>query len=254
MEARHNSTRIRLGPSRSRALGLSIAAIFAALTCVATLIITLGIPATGGYFNVGEFVVYVAALLFGPYVAGFAGGVGAAIADMLVAPQFAPGTLIVKGLEGIIVGSLNRVFRRTSKFNWRIFTAFMGVVVGLLLTVIGSLYYNKVELVIGLPQLLIVDLNFSIPAYAWYLIGTAVSLFFILMGLRVGPESGRASLSIVIGGLEMVLGYYLYELLVLGKTLAIVEIAANLVQMIIGLIVAIPIARTIQRRLPQLKN
>lgn len=55
---------------------LAIGAVFAALVCVATLALTLGIPATGGYFNIGEIVIYVAALLFGPIVGALAGGVG----------------------------------------------------------------------------------------------------------------------------------------------------------------------------------
>jgi uncharacterized membrane protein len=52
----------------------------------------------------------------------------------------------------------------------------------------------------------------------------------------------------------MVLGYFLYELLVLGKTTAIVEIAANIVQILVGLIVAIPVTRIVLRSLPQLKS
>jgi hypothetical protein len=52
----------------------------------------------------------------------------------------------------------------------------------------------------------------------------------------------------------MVLGYFLYEQIVLGKTAAVVEIAANILQMIVGLAVAIPIARTISRRIPQFSS
>lgn len=235
------------------ALKLSISAVFAALTCITTLILTLSIPATGGYFNVGETVIYIAALIFGPYVGSFAGGVGAAISDMLVAPQYAPGTLVIKGCEGAIVGSLNRRFGK-SKFDWRIFTAALGVVVGALLGVIGAVYYGNVQLSIGLPQLPSTNLNFSIHPIIWYVGGAAVALLIVIMGYKVGPESGRASLSIIIGGLEMVAGYYLYELVILGRTLAVVEIAANLLQLIIGLAVAMPVARIIYRRLPQLKQ
>jgi hypothetical protein len=58
----------------------------------------------------------------------------------------------------------------------------------------------------------------------------------------------------MVGGLEMVVGYFLYETLVLGQTTAIVEIPANVGQMMIGLIVAIPVARIVLRSLPQLKT
>ncbi len=63
------------------------------------------IPATSGYFNLGETLIYVAALLFGPFV-GAAAGAGATIADALVAPQYAPGTFTIKAIEGLLVGIL----------------------------------------------------------------------------------------------------------------------------------------------------
>jgi uncharacterized membrane protein len=74
------------------------------------------------------------------------------------------------------------------------------------------------------------------------------------MGFKLEPDSGRAVLSILVGGMEMVLGYFLYEQLVLGKTAAVVEIAANILQMLVGLAVAIPIARTITRRVPRFRS
>lgn len=75
-----------------------------------------------------------------------------------------------------------------------------------------------------------------------------------LVGFKLEPESGRAVLAILVGGLEMIAGYFLYEQLVLGKTAAIVEIAANIIQMLAGMIIAIPVARIISRRLPQSKS
>jgi len=44
-------------------LKLALAAVFAALVCVATLALVISIPATSGYFNLGETVIYIAALL-----------------------------------------------------------------------------------------------------------------------------------------------------------------------------------------------
>jgi len=99
MEKKHNT---------QTTIKISLAAVFAALVFVGTYSFVINIPATGGYFNLGEIVIYVAALVFGPLVGGVAGGVGAAISDALVAPPFAPGTLVIKGLEGAIVGFLGK--------------------------------------------------------------------------------------------------------------------------------------------------
>ena len=227
---------------------LAIGAVFASLVCVATLALTLGIPATGGYFNIGEIVIYVAALLFGPIVGALAGGVGAGLADMLVAPQFAPGTLIVKSCEGAIVGFLNRSFRLASRPQWGRFIALLGVGIGLFLAITGFMFYGQAQIFGSIAQ------SDRERAIFWSVAGTIIALLIIFTGFRIQPESGRAIFSIMVGGLEMVVGYFLYETLVLGETTAIVEIPANVGQMMIGLIVAIPVARIVLRSLPQLKT
>jgi len=57
----------------------------------------------------------------------------------------------------------------------------------------------------------------------------------------------------------MVLGYFLYQLFLIGplfniEVVAIVEIPVNIGQMIIGAAVALPIAKIIWRALPYLKQ
>src|SRR4030042_4155174 len=118
-------------PSRT-ALKLALAAVFAALVFVATYSFVVYIPITGGYFNLGEAVIYTAALFFGPLVGAFAGGVGAMVADLIVAPVFAPGTLIVKAVEGTLVGFLaKKLIAQTSKPSWRVCTVLLGLAVGI---------------------------------------------------------------------------------------------------------------------------
>jgi len=166
-------------------LQLALAAVFAALVCVTTLALVISIPATSGYFNLGETVIYIAALLFGPLVGAVAGGGGATIADILVAVQFAPGTVVIKCFEGAIVGFLNKKIRQ-----------------------------------------------------------------------RISSLTVSATISIIIGGLEMIAGYFIYDQLVLGYPFAaaLVEVAYNIVQMMVGLVVAIPVMHVILRVFPQLKS
>ena len=54
-------------PQRT-AFDIAISGIFAALVFVATYSFIISIPATSGYFNLGETVIYTAALVFGPLV------------------------------------------------------------------------------------------------------------------------------------------------------------------------------------------
>jgi uncharacterized membrane protein len=248
MKKRENATNLTLN--------IAMAAVFAALVCIATIIFRIEIPATSGYFNIGETIIYITALLFGPFVGAFAGGLGSAIADMIGYPVFAPGTLIIKGFEGAIVGFLNKkMFTKTSRFNWRIFTIVLGLIVGILLAIIGSIYYHgDVNIYLGIPSPENPTLTVFIFPEIWYFLGGIVALLIAFIGFRIEPEFGRAVFSTIAGGLEMVAGYFLYEQLVLSNPAAIVEVLPNIGQMLIGLIVAIPIVKIVLRSLPQLKS
>ena len=81
----------------------------AALVAVATYIIQIPVPATGGYINFGDIMIFVSALTFGPVVGGLAGGVGSALSDVLsgYAFTYAPFTLVIKGIEGAIAGTIS---------------------------------------------------------------------------------------------------------------------------------------------------
>ncbi len=235
---------------------LALAAVFTALVFVATYSFVINIPATGGYFNLGEIVIYVAAIVFGPLVGGIAGGVGAAISDALVAPQFAPGTLVIKAFEGVVVGYLGkRAVKQITTSKWRAFAVLLGIVVGLLLAITGALYLSgNISLYLGIPAPAEPTFSFFVPAELWYVIGAITALLIVYAGLKVGPQTGWTVFSIIPGGLVMVFGYFLYETLVLGKAAAIFEIPLNIGQMLIGLIVAVPITRVVLRMFPQLKS
>jgi len=84
---------------------LVLSAALAAAVFVATVVVRIPIPATGGYLNFGDAVIILAALLFGPLVGAIAGGVGACAADLVGFPVFAVPTLVIKGLMGAIVGT-----------------------------------------------------------------------------------------------------------------------------------------------------
>ncbi|MHA2281348.1 MAG: ECF transporter S component [Promethearchaeota archaeon] len=86
-------------------LSLSIIGIFSALICILTMVISIPIPATQGFINIGDAGVMITGLMFGPIVGGIAGGVGSALADVILGYTiYAPATLIIKGLEGFLVG------------------------------------------------------------------------------------------------------------------------------------------------------
>jgi uncharacterized membrane protein len=86
---------------------LTAGALATALVTVATMALRVPVPATQGYINLGETAIYLTSLLLGPGYGLVAGGLGSALADLLAGyTQFAPFTLVIKGVEGWLAGTL----------------------------------------------------------------------------------------------------------------------------------------------------
>lgn len=96
--------------ARKVALGATLAAAVALAT-----MIHIPMPGMRIYFNLGEGVIYVIAILLGARFGALSGGIGAALADLLLGyPLWAPLTLLIKGTEGAIVGFLAPKGRKTA--------------------------------------------------------------------------------------------------------------------------------------------
>ncbi|MEW6524818.1 MAG: ECF transporter S component [Bacillota bacterium] len=102
--------------TRSHLYRLVQAALFTALVAVATMVIQVPMPRTGGFINVGDTMIFVAALLLGPRVGLIAGGLGSALADIILGyAHWAPWTLVIKALEGLIAGWLGHTTYRSAR-------------------------------------------------------------------------------------------------------------------------------------------
>lgn len=87
-------------------------ALFAALTCVATMIIKLPTP-TMGYIHPGDAIVLLSGLLLGPWYGGFAAGLGSMFADLFSGYlSYAPATFIIKFLTAVIAWALAKSLRK----------------------------------------------------------------------------------------------------------------------------------------------
>lgn len=247
--------------SASTSIGLALTAVSTSLVCVATIAFSFYVPQTRGFFNIGETMVFTTAILFGPLIGAFAGGVGSMLADILLGyPYYAPATLIIKASEGAIVGFLSRKKPNFSSKSWKAFTFFIGLVIGFSLSAIGSIYYTgDVELSLGIPQLITLNIVFSVSPIFWYVVGGLIVLLLTLMGLLFEPELGWLVLTTLVGGSIMVIGYFIYQQFFLFplfkiEVIAFAEIPINIGQMLIGLVVAIPIVKIVMRSIPQLKS
>jgi len=252
---------------RSKAYYVAVTGMMTALVFVLTSIFQISIVATKGYFNVGEIGVYISALLFGPYVGAFAGGVGSALADIATGYSiYAPGTLVIKGCEGYLAGFLLQHFRGKAK---KMLPLVLGLIVASCIGVIGVLYYNSVwDLVLGiyinpsggetpLIDLPLLKASISLNSIFWIIVAVISGTAIAYVGTRVNPDISNFVLAVLVAGSIMVLGYFLYEYLILYAILgmevfALFEIPFNIGQAVIGLIVSIPIVRTLQKAFQQL--
>lgn len=82
----------------------AIVGVLTALTLLGTLVVRIPIPATTGYFNIGDAFVILTGLWLGPLPGLTVGAIGPALADAIGYPQFILATAITKGLEGLLVG------------------------------------------------------------------------------------------------------------------------------------------------------
>lgn len=86
------------------------AALFTALTCVATMVIKLPTP-TMGYIHPGDAVVLLSGLILGPVYGGLAAAIGSMFADLLSGYMvYAPATFIIKLLTAVIAANFVKVF------------------------------------------------------------------------------------------------------------------------------------------------
>lgn len=97
----------------NKTLRLVTAALMAAMTCVATMVIKIPIPATGGYINLGDCIVLLCGVVLGPLYGGLAAGLGSALADLLGGyVAFAPATFVIKGIMAVAVGLIIRAYSK----------------------------------------------------------------------------------------------------------------------------------------------
>lgn len=209
-------------------------AVFTAAVYAATIAIQIYQPATGGYFNLGEAVIYLAALISGPLTAAIAGGVGASLADLSTGYGiFAPATLAIKFTEGYVAGLL---IMRVKKMRGS-----LAVLVGII--------YTGLLLFFAIPSR---PLKLNIIIYMWIVVALILGglvTYTLYRRLIYGSEA----ILLLLAGSIMVLGYFLYEYFISNPLTgrppeaAITEVPVNIGQAVIGASLAIPLAGWLRR-------
>ena len=96
---------------------IAYSGVFTALITAATLI-SIPIPATQGYINAGEILIFTSCFFFNPIISLIICGLGPALADLILGyAYYAPFTFAIKAVEGLVVSiflryTLYKVFKK----------------------------------------------------------------------------------------------------------------------------------------------
>lgn len=157
-----------------------------ALVFLATYFTRIPTPLPGGYFNLGDSVVILAAVFLGPVAGMAAGAIGSCLADLAAAAFiFAPVTFIVKGLEGLVAGLLVTVSLKRKTAGQNLFS------VGMVVSVMAGI----------------------IIMIAGYFVAEAFMLGFFGEGFGLTAAIAELLPNLIQGGLSAVLSYILITLL-----------------------------------------
>ena len=124
---------------------LVFAALFEALSCVATMVIRIPTP-IGGYIHAGDAVVLLSAFLLGPWWGAAAAGLGSGLADLIAGyGLYVPGTFAIKFIVALLAGFLlGCKFVKSPRAR-----AIIAGVIGEIVMVLGYLAYEALVLGYG---------------------------------------------------------------------------------------------------------
>lgn len=132
---------------------LAVAALLAALTCVATMVIKIPSPLKG-YLNLGDCVVLTAGWALSPLYGFLAAGLGSALADIFSGYAiYAPATFLIKGLMALAAYYIYKALnKKVNNSVSRIISGFVAEVIMVLsYYVFEGFMYGFAESLVNVP-------------------------------------------------------------------------------------------------------
>ena len=155
---------------------LVLAALLAALVCVATMVVQIPSPMQG-YVNLGDCFVLLSGWLLGPWYGAAAAGIGSMLVDLLGGyMSFVPGTLIIKFLDAMAAALIVKALGRKT------YSYVVGGLAGEAIMVAGYFVYEALALQLGMGAAAGVLANVGQGA-----VGLVIAL--VLMALLKGSKA-----------------------------------------------------------------
>lgn len=132
---------------------LVLTSLFTALIIVCTAYVSIPLPLVG-YIHLGDAFIFLATFILGPIYGAVASGIGSALADLLVYPTYALGTLVVKTLMSLTAYMIYAVLKKGIKI-----TVIVEIIAGIVGTIVMAFGYFLFEIIWVLPGQLSVLAN-----------------------------------------------------------------------------------------------
>ena len=153
-----------------------LAALMAALTYVATMVVQIPSPMQG-FVNLGDCIVLLSGWILGPWWGAAAGGIGSMLVDLLGGyMSFVPGTLIIKFLDAMAAALIVKALGRKT------YSYVVGGLAGEAIMVAGYFVYEALALQLGMGAAAGVLANVGQGA-----VGLVIAL--VLMALLKGSKA-----------------------------------------------------------------
>ncbi len=134
--------------TKDKILKMCVTGMFAALICVATLLIQIPAP-NKGVLNFGDCFILVACWILGPVYGFAAGGIGSALSDIFGEYAiYAPGTFVIKGLIAVVASIVAHAFIKKNEKLWLV-GHITGAVAGECVMIGGYFLYEAVIMQLG---------------------------------------------------------------------------------------------------------
>ena len=116
-------------------------AVFAALACIATMIIRIPSVGSVGYVNIGDTIVLLSGWMLGGIYGALAAGIGSAMAEMLGGyMHYFPGTLVIKFAMALVAYLIYK------KISNRIVGLIVSGIVAEIIMIVGYFFYKALLL------------------------------------------------------------------------------------------------------------
>lgn len=126
-----------------------LSAMFAALCCIATMIIRVPTFGTNGYVNIGDSIVLNSAWIIGGPYGALAAGIGSALADLLAGyVAYVPGTFVIKFLMAFVGAKMYSLVNKRGVFKQ--LSYIISAVIAEIIMIAGYFIYESIFLSYGI--------------------------------------------------------------------------------------------------------